>query len=212
MLLVWLGAVVVATVLLGARPATLAELRHQVATGGVTAVTVEGGSGTEGESVLGLRWQTAFLTSRTDVLRTTSPGSGTSGQVAWSGPPQDVVGPAFVEELTRSAPGGVLEVTTQPLRLGSWALAGWDVPGWVAVAGATWALAAFMSLVAGPQPRLGTRWAWGWMVLALGVPALVPYLVLGLRRPLADDAVPPGRRLTGGWAFVLAMLLGGSAA
>lgn len=63
-------------------------------------------------------------------------------------------------------------------------------------------------LIFGPQPRWATKWAWFW--LAAAVPPL--WLVFVLFEPVPlwiKYPLPPATsRLTGGWAFLLALLLG----
>lgn len=72
--------------------------------------------------------------------------------------------------------------------------------------GIAW-LAGLFLLIAGPQPRLATRWAWFW--LALHAPPMMLALVVleptpwGRRLPIP----PTARRLTGGWALLLSLLL-----
>ena len=70
---------------------------------------------------------------------------------------------------------------------------------------AVW-LAVLLLIVGGPEPWRATRWAWGWVVLLAGPLGSVAYLLLGgplaLLRPHAGH-----RRLTGGWAFLLAWFL-----
>lgn len=63
-------------------------------------------------------------------------------------------------------------------------------------------------LTGGTYPRLATRWAWFWLISAAW-PAAVVFLLLE-PTPLIGrgDVVRPRRRLTGGWAFLLATLLG----
>lgn len=79
--------------------------------------------------------------------------------------------------------------------------------------GTTWNVAslfsfgAFLLLIAGPQPRLATKWAWFW--LAGGAPLLWLAFVVLEPVPLwrrAPAAARP-RRLTGGWAFLLSVTL-----
>lgn len=64
------------------------------------------------------------------------------------------------------------------------------------------------TIIASPEPRLATRWAWFWLV-AYVWPAAVVYLLL---EPTAAwrraSARAPGRRLTGGWGFLIGLLLG----
>lgn len=65
-----------------------------------------------------------------------------------------------------------------------------------------------LTLVAGPEPRLATRWAWFW----LGVhawPAALAYVALE-PTPVWDrrGLAAPERRLTAGWAFLIGLLVG----
>ena len=57
--------------------------------------------------------------------------------------------------------------------------------------------------------RLKERYALLWLLTGLGPVVLLAYLVLGLPRPGAP-LQPPGRRLTGGWAFLLTLVLNGA--
>jgi len=74
--------------------------------------------------------------------------------------------------------------------------------------GLVW-FAALLVLIGGARPRLATKWAWFWLGLAIPVLFAV-YLVLEpvpvwRRAPMA----PSAGKLTGGWAFLLALVLGG---
>lgn len=65
-----------------------------------------------------------------------------------------------------------------------------------------------LTLFAGPEPRLATRWAWFW----LGVhawPAALAYVALE-PTPVWDrrGLAAPERRLTAGWAFLIGLLVG----
>ncbi len=77
------------------------------------------------------------------------------------------------------------------------------------VAAAVGGLGAFLYLVAGPAPRVATRWAWFW--LATGSPVLWLVMVVAEPVPLwfgVDRAAAPRRRLTGGPAFVFSLVAG----
>lgn len=68
-------------------------------------------------------------------------------------------------------------------------------------------IAIVLVLIAGPQTRLATKWAWFWLggavpVLWLAYLALEP-VPLWRREPM----LPSGSRITGGWAFLLALVL-----
>lgn len=80
------------------------------------------------------------------------------------------------------------------------------------VTGTTWqlhgvgALVALLLLIGGTAPRLATRWAWFWLMWSVPPAALVFVLVEPV--PLWRRGAPPAtRRLTGGWAFLLAVVL-----
>ena len=79
-------------------------------------------------------------------------------------------------------------------------------PGWPLLSVGAW-FAALLLLIAGPQPRLATKWAWFWLgslpPLWLAFVILEP-LPLWARRPMPVAR----RRLTGGWAFLLSRVLG----
>jgi hypothetical protein len=67
-------------------------------------------------------------------------------------------------------------------------------------------------LVFGPQPRWATKWAWFWLAIAFQPLWLVFVLFepvpLWIKQPLAQAA----SKLTGGWAFLIALLVGPLAA
>ena len=66
---------------------------------------------------------------------------------------------------------------------------------------------ALVLLVAGPEPRLATRWAWFWMTGGAW-PVWLAYLLLEPTPAWSRrTVVGPVRRLTGGWAFLAQMLL-----
>ncbi|MBD8062344.1 hypothetical protein [Oceanitalea stevensii] len=88
-----------------------------------------------------------------------------------------------------------------------------EVMGYNPIGGTTWnlhgigALVALFLLVGGRAPRLATRWAWFWLLWSVPPAALVFVLVEPV--PLwRSGALPATRRLTGGWAFLLALMLG----
>ncbi len=78
--------------------------------------------------------------------------------------------------------------------------------GWGMLGTATFVT--LLLLVFGPQPRWATKWAWFWLAIAVQPLWLVFVLFepvpLWIKQPLA----PAASRLTGGWAFLLALLIG----
>ena len=87
---------------------------------------------------------------------------------------------------------------------------GWRGPSWVGWLGvATW-FGTVLLAGNGPEPWRATKWAWTWLTLWGGPLGCLGFFLLGgplgLWRP--KDL---GRRLTGGWAFLIAVVfLGGS--
>lgn len=75
---------------------------------------------------------------------------------------------------------------------------------WAVLPGLLWFLTV-LTMITGPEPRWATRWAWFWLLLSPAVFVAVPaYLVWGAH------GHEGGRRLTGGWAFLLFLLVSGS--
>ena len=80
----------------------------------------------------------------------------------------------------------------------------------VILPGANWSdlasLATLILLIVGPQPRWATKWAWFWLIDV--VPLAAVFLLL---EPVpvwqGEPASARPSRLTGGWAFLLALVL-----
>ena len=87
-------------------------------------------------------------------------------------------------------------------------LLGWTAPGWSSpVVFGVW-IAVLMLIVGGAPPWRATRWAWFWLLVLAAPVGVVAFLLFGGPCGLLRPA--PGRRpgLTGGWAFLLALLVG----
>lgn len=203
--LAWLGAVVVCALLTGTRPGTLGALQAGLASGEVTEVHLIGAlpPGASGQAHVEVLWHDGLLPRYTEVQQgRLDAGSQFSG---FSEPP--LVGADLAGELTASTPDGHLRVTGEDIRRG-WQglLLDWYVATWVSLAATGWVIATFLTMVFGPQPRLATRWAWFWLFWSSGGLAMVPYAILGLPRA-GQPIEPEGRCITGGWAFLLAVLV-----
>jgi hypothetical protein len=87
---------------------------------------------------------------------------------------------------------------------------GWRVPTWLAVSVFAIELLTLLLLVNNPQPWRATRWAWFWVwTTPIGTPA---FLLMSGPTPLIPAPRDLTRRLTGGWAFFLAVIVfGGNA-
>lgn len=68
-------------------------------------------------------------------------------------------------------------------------------------------LAVLVLLIGGPQPRFATKWAWFWL-LGAGWPVVAFLLLEPVPAWQAAPAAARQSRLTGGWAFLIAVLLG----
>ena len=199
-------AVLLAMVFGSARPAGLADLEARIATGDVSAVTVEGGldEGDRGFATAKLRWRDGPFGYVTTVVEA-SPGENVPS--ATRDEASAVVRTDLGERLTADQPD--LEIDHAGELTSSTELLGHEVPGWVAAT----ALVAWITttglLALLERPRRATRWGWFWLtLLAVPVGPLVFLLAGGptSRTPAADHE--RARRLTGGWAFLLALLVG----
>ncbi|WP_207083692.1 PLDc N-terminal domain-containing protein [Nocardioides sp. S5] len=197
--LAWL-VVALAVVLAGEKRSNLDQLVASVGAGDVTRVEVVGlpqRPGWRGRTQVTLRWQGSVLTRFAEVPVDTRRRS-----------QADVGDP--VEYLQAVAYPRDLDITYSEHRSGSYLeWRDWRGPGWTGLVGfLTW-FATLVLLRHGPEPRRATRWAWGWLVLLGGPLGSLAYLLLG--GPLGVRRREPGRgRLTGGWAFLLALILFGS--
>lgn len=112
--------------------------------------------------------------------------------------------------------------TSDGVRILRWVLAALLALGWVAdglhtppqpEVGLTvhWSglasLVTLILLIAGPQPRWATKWAWFWL---LGVGPMSVVFLLAEPVPVwqAGPAYARPQRLTGGWAFLLSLVAG----
>ncbi len=198
LVVLWLG-IALATVLTGQRAASLADLRTAVDSGRVDEVRVSQGlePGTVGSAVQSAVWRAGPVTRRTEVW-VASPGVAV---------PQDTrprISGDLADELRVTAPGLRVVPLVEPF---SWSeVAGWRVPTWVGALLLVDGLAVLLLLGGGPPPARATRWAWFWLswppVGNLAFPLLSgPFPGLPAPRP-------GGRRLTGGWVFLLCLVLG----
>lgn len=187
------------------RPATLQDLYASAAAGEVVSLHLIGGlpPGAEsGEAQLEMHWRTGsapwvatirVVRSGGDGQMVVSPGEGfTTDDVAREVAARD---PA-VRVVQTDFPSGVHFAP---------AIFGWSVPMWVASLMFGVGVVSLYVLIAGPEPWRATRWAWFWLS---GFPfALILFLVLSGPTPALPAPRNPTRRLTGGWAFLLSLVL-----
>ena len=80
------------------------------------------------------------------------------------------------------------------------------VPPWLAVCSLLSAVVVLVLLVQGPWPWRATRWAWFWLIS--NPLTLLAFLLLSGPTPGVRAPRDAGRRLGGGWAFVISSVCG----
>jgi hypothetical protein len=196
--------VLVAVPLSGERSATWPELRALVAAGEVETVRVSGemsGRWT-GYSIVEVHWRHGWQRHRAEVVQVSGRGQRDEAEAAADRDVQ-VIQAAPSSRLTALQPA--LQVTRDQRRSSDGPLLGWHVPSAVALPAFALFAAGFVLLVAGPAPWRATRWAWFWLLLP-PVGGIV-FLVLSGPTPGVPRPRDERRRLTGGWAFLLAIPL-----
>ncbi len=204
----WVLLVAIAFVV-GERPSSLRDLDHAVAAGEVHEVRISGGLGADGRgfSTVQVHWRHGMLGYTTEVIearpRNEAPRRSERGDAT------AVIGGDLGTRLQAAQPG--LEVVRVAPTSWSTTLLGWQLPGWAGLGVLVLMVATLLMLVGSPEPWRATRWAWFWLMLVaapVGVPA---YLLLAGPTPLVPAPRTSARRLTGGWAFLLALVLSSAA-
>lgn len=203
--LVGLTAVVVTTFLVGTRDSTLAHLKDGVRSGRVTEVTVSGGlePGSRGSETAHLTWRDRFGGHATNVLETSR-----HHRTGFRGDETTAVVHRPVVGLLRSLrPDVRIRDGDRRIMAYRWSVLGWHGPATVAYAFLVlWVLSIGVVAVTA-SPRRATPWAWAWIVLGLPVVGGFAFLMLSgvTRRRVPTPYLRP--RLTGGWAFLLVLVL-----
>lgn len=192
------------------RESSYADLEAGIRAGEISEVQEsrsDFGAGTTGYETVDIRWRDG-LVRRTATL-THASDERSAAEARRGGTALPVVVGSVADHLTALDPD--LRVTRGERLLASMTISGWNASGWHALAHLV-LLVATLALISGPRPWRATRWAWAWLVLLaplVGVPA---YFLLGGATGLFRPRPPARVWLTGGWAFLLALLLGGGAA
>jgi hypothetical protein len=190
----------------GARQSTFADLQRAVASGDVTEVQVGGGmeDGARGFATVELSWRDDLIRYQTSVIearpfkRAPGPGERSDDVTA-------VLGQDVETKLLALQPG--LDIGhTQPYRL-SGSAAGWHLSGWTMLLLAGLWFGTILTIIGGPEPWRATRWAWFWLVAIVGPAGIAAYLLLSGPAPLLRAPLNLRARLTGGWAFILAIVV-----
>ena len=200
----------VAVVATTERTRSLGDLESAVASGDVGVVGVSGslGPGDTGFSTVELHWSSHGLGYVSEVRQVQ--GSDRAVATMQTGGSLRVVRGDLTAYLTGLDPSLRLEEVPSTLRVsGLYVNAlGWQVAGWL-----VWPLLALLAMTlrlvsVSPEPWRATRWAWGWVVVGLGPLGCLAYLLAGGPTGALRPPARPGRGLTGGWAFLLVIILG----
>lgn len=204
----WL-CLLVSVVVVGERQSSYGQLEAGLRAGEITEVQLIGdlmpddALGSEGVTV---RWRDGL------IVRTATFTHATNERMARAarrnGSAEPIIAGSVQSHLASHATD--VRLTRGSDRGSSFSAWGYEAPGYVGLAYLVLLVGTLM-LIGGRRPWRATPWAWGWLVLlapGVGVPC---YFLFGGPTSLLRPR-PPGRVwLTGGWAFLLALLLGGAA-
>lgn len=200
------SVLLVCAVFLGEGASTLDRLEADVATGRVDAVRIEGGPPVRrGFAVVEVHWRSGVLAYTTQVVeaRPVEAGRRAGARDGVTG----VVSGDLGDTLRRLQPG--LRVERVDYQSGpSTQVLGRELTGWVALVLIVVFLSTLVLLILGPEPWRATRWAWFWLLTSAVAPlAAVAYLLLAGPTSLVRAPRQGSRRLTGGWAFLIASVV-----
>lgn len=205
LVVLWL-VVTAAAAVTGERGGTYADLRRDLRDGGVTEVTVVGGlpAGARGSATVELEWRDGWFLRRASI---TEERPGRPGADARRRQGATVVEAPVAERLRELQPGLAVEHRDySPSGASVW---GVPVPGWLFVVFLAALAGSLAMLAATPRPWRATRWGWFWLLWTLPPVGVLAFLLAGGPTGLAAPG-PGARRLGGGWAFLLLLVLGGS--
>jgi len=188
----------------GERHASFDDLERGVATGAVKRVEITEGltDGSTGFSVIEAHWRRGPLGYTTQVIQSRPRGAAPEAS-------KDVT-PVITEEmgarLATSQAG--LDIEHVARQGSSSSMLGWQTPAWMGWATVLLFLGTVWLLVLGPQPSRATKWAWFWLMGMAPPISVIAFLLAGG----PTSALPPPRdrtrRLGGGWAFLIALVIG----
>lgn len=199
-----LAGVAVAVILittLGAAPATFTDVKAGIATGRVDEVRIVGGLSPQstGYAHVVMFWRDQGRQRYAEVVQQSDIAAPPPAQFPET---EHVIG--SIEEPLRALGGDGMRIVKTESSPSGFTVAGWQVPRWLGWMILLIWLGALLLLRRGADPWWGTKWAWFWALLSplslLTVPA---FLLLSGPPPGVPQYSEPGRRLSGGWAFLL---------
>lgn len=194
-----------AAVGLGERTSSFHQLEAGVASGDVREVSLVGDTlspASHGFSTVEVHWRDGLVRHVATVIaaqpRRAAPGRNFRGDAT------EVVTGNVGDRLRASQPG--LRVESREGYPSGTTYLGLRLPSWVTWTAFGLGLATFCLLIGGPEPWRATRWAWFWLLGSVFPLGMIAFLLLSGPTPLPPPR-NPRRRLTGGWAFLLALVL-----
>ena len=171
-------------------------------------VTISEGLGADsrGFSIVEVRWRSGLSAYSTHVVEARPVGTGRRAAARTGAPIVDDVAEHLLELQPdlRVEPG---ERVSGP----SFELLGREQSGWLVLLYAGAFFGTLVLLIAGPEPRRATRWAWFWLLTSVLLPlTAVAFLVAGGSARLVADPREGERRLTRGWAFLISWFVTGA--
>ena len=211
LLAAWL-VVLLGAVFLTERPSDWDQLEQAVARGDVDRVVVRGDGSVEGRgwSYADVAWRDGPFAHHTEVL-VANPREAGLRQVdrGTFGEATLVTTRDVSSRLASLDPG--LSVDSRPMEGGATfeAFPGWQLKGWVFGVALGAFVATLFLLALGPETRRATQWAWFWLLITPFAPVVaIGLLVLGYPTRFLPPGKPGRQGLTGGWAFVVSLVLG----
>lgn len=220
--LAWL-ILAVGVIGIGERRGSFTALEQTLDAGRISSVSVEGDglvAGADGPVTQTVHWRAQGQHRITEVVvraraeddQDDADAQYTDVETPWwspsgaTGPPTTIIGTDVGAYLQDRHPQLLVTRPSPPAHLGSRYL-GWQMPTWLFLPGLLVYLGTLGLLISGPQPWRATRWAWFWLFLnPIGTPL---FLLLSGPTPLVPAPRRIERRLTGGWAFLLSLILPG---
>jgi hypothetical protein len=194
-------------IVVGNHPSSWDHLLVGLDTGRVRTVWVRGGlpPGASGSSPVVVRWHEGLIWREAQVLEVKGvPARHGAARVERT---STVVRGDVGARLVQLRPDVHLIRQQEPSGVSGTVL-GWGVPAWMGLATLALWMAGVMLLMLHAKPWWrATRWAWFWLMMIMPLGTLA-FLVLAGPTPFVPAPRNPARRLTGGWALLLTLLLG----